>query len=123
MNDVNVSAAYANPQAVGEYWGLRAKLGLIDAEFAGHWRPDCPVRALQSDARASLYRTKQGPVLVVASRAGTPLRVEVQLDRAALGLGASVQARDARSGALLTLSGNRLSVPLEARTYTYVTLR
>jgi hypothetical protein len=62
-------------------------------------------------------------VLVVASRATTPQSIEVQLDRAALGLAEGVSPQDARSGQLLTLSGDRLSVPLEARSYTYVTLR
>ena len=123
VNDVNVSSAYANPEAAGEYWGLRQKLGLIDATFVGHWEPDCPVRALAPDARASLYRTKQGPVLVVASRASTAKSVELRLDRAALGLAEGAKARDARSGQSLALSGDRLSVPLEARSYTYVTLR
>ncbi len=123
VNDVNVSSAYTNPEAVGEYWGLREKLGLIDAEFVGFWRPDCPVRALAPDARASLYRTKQGPVLVVASRATIAKRVDLRLDLAALGLAPGAQARDARSGEKLALDGERLSVPLTGRSYTYVTLR
>jgi hypothetical protein len=123
VNDVNVSSAYANPEATGEYWGLRKRLGLLDAEFVGHWEPGAPVRALQPEARASLYRTKKGPVLVVATRAASAQRVEVQLDRAALGLARDAAARDARSGQALALSGDRLSVPLEARSYTFVTLR
>jgi hypothetical protein len=123
VNDVNVSSAYANVEAIGEYWGLRKKLGLIDAEFVGFWRPDCPVHVLAPDARASLYRTKQGPVLVVASRAAVAKRVDLQLDLGALGLTAGAQARDARSGAQLAIDGDRLSVPLSARSYTYVPLR
>jgi hypothetical protein len=123
VNDVNVSSAYTNPEATGEYWGLRKKLGLIEAEFVGHWEPGCPVRALQPEARASVYRTKKGPVLVVASRAAKPQSIEVQLDRAALGLGASVEARNVRTSEKLALTGDRLSVPLAARSYTYVTLR
>jgi hypothetical protein len=123
VNDVNVSSAYANVDAIGEYWGLRKKLDLIDAEFVGFWRPDCPVRALSPDARASLYRTNQGPVLVVASRATVAKRVDLQLDLATLGLAAGAHASDARSGAKLVLDGDRLSVPLAARSYTYVPLR
>ena len=123
VNDVSVSSAYANVDAIGEYWGLRKKLGLIDAEFVGFWRPDCPVRALPPEARASLYRTEQGPVLVVASRAAIAKRVDLELDLAALGLAPGIQASDARSGAKLVLEGNRLSVPLAARSYTYVPLR
>jgi hypothetical protein len=123
VNDVNVSSPYANAEAVGEYWGYRESLGLIDASFTGHWEPDCPVRALPADARASLYRTRKGAVLVVATRSTSAGPVEVRLDLAALGLGAGAQARDARSGAKLALQGDRLSVPLAARSYTYVTLR
>jgi hypothetical protein len=122
VNDVNVSAAYAHPETVGEFWGLRRKLGLIDAEFVGHWEPGCPVRALQPDARASLYRTKHGPVVAVANRAPHAQRVELRLDLAGLGLGAHVEARDARRGEPLALEGDRLSVPLEARSYSYLTL-
>jgi hypothetical protein len=123
VNDVNVSAAYVNPEAIGEYWGLRKRLGLIEAEFVGHWEAGCPVRALAPEARASLYRTKRGPVLVVATRAPTATTVEVRLDRAALGIGERGVARDERAGKALALAGNRLSVPLEARSYTYVTFR
>jgi hypothetical protein len=81
------------------------------------------VHALGPDARASVYRTPKGPVLVVASRATIAKRVDVQLDLGALGVSCSVRARDARSGQALALSGDRLSIPLEARSYTYVTLR
>ena len=123
VNDVNVSAAYVNPEAIGEYWGLRKRLGLIEAEFVGHWEAGCPVRALAPEARASLYRTKRGPVLVVATRAPTATTVEVQLDRAALGLEERGVARDERAGKPLALAGERLSVPLEGRSYTYVTFR
>jgi hypothetical protein len=123
VNDVNVASPYTNVRATGEYWGLRERLGLLDAEFVGHWRPDCPVRALAPDARASLYRTERGPVLVVASRAADAHRVEVQLDPTALGLASEVVAKDERTGRTLEWRADRLTVPLGPRSYTYVSLR
>jgi hypothetical protein len=93
VNDVNVSSAYANREAVGEYWGLRERLGLVDAEFVGHWRPDCPVRALAGDARASLYRTARGPVIVVANLSRLERSVDVELDLDRLRLRRSRNAR------------------------------
>jgi hypothetical protein len=121
VNDVNVSSAYANREAVGEYWGLRRDLELIEADFIGHWRADCPVRALDRESRASLYRSPQGPVLVVATRSASPRTVEIEIDRFALGLADVSEARDVRRGVRLPFTTNRLSVPLEARSYTYVT--
>jgi hypothetical protein len=123
VNDVNVSSAYTNLSATGEYWGLRERLGLVGAEFTGHWRPDCPVRALAPDVRASLYRTERGPVLVVASRADAARDVELRLDLAALGLPAEFVAKDERSGRTLERHGDRLTVALGPRSYTYVSLR
>jgi hypothetical protein len=123
VNDVNVSSAFTHVKVTGEYWELRGRLGLVDAEFVGHWRPDCPVRALAPEARASLYRTESGPVLVVASRAAAARDVEVQLDLAALGLAADFVAKDERSGRELGPHADRLTVPLAPHRYTYVSLR
>jgi hypothetical protein len=123
VNDVNVSSAWSNVDAVGEYWGLRKKLGLIEAEFVGHWQPGVPVRALQPEARASVYRTSRGPVLVVATRARSAQSVEVQLDLAGLGLEKQFRARDERASRALEARGDRLLVPLPARGYTFVTFR
>jgi hypothetical protein len=49
--------------------------------------------------------------------------VEVRLDLARLGLGAEFEARDARGGEGISRAGDLLSVPLAARSYTYLTLR
>ncbi len=63
-------------------------------------------------------------MLVVASRAAIAKRVERDSSTSRRSaLSGSVQARDVRSGEPLVLSGDRLSVPLPARSYTYVTLR
>jgi hypothetical protein len=123
VNDVNVASPWSNMAATGQYWGLRERLGLIEAEFVGHWRPDCPVRALQPQARASLYRTRRGPVLAVANRAAAAGIVDVQLDLEALGLQKDFAAQDERSGRRLERRGDRLAVPLAPRSYTFVSLR
>ncbi len=123
VNDVNVSSPYTNVMATGEYWGLRERLGLVPAEFVGHWRADCPLRALSSDGRASLYRTRRGPVLVVANRAAVAHAVDLDLNAKALRLSEDFVARDERSGQTLERRGDRLVVPLPARSYTYVSLR
>jgi hypothetical protein len=123
VNDVIVSSAYSNAEVVGEYWGLRKKLDLIDAEFTGHWEPGCPVRATSPRAQASVYRTGKGPVVAVMNRTPEPRTVEVALDLAALETPGATQARDARSGASLPIEGGRVSVPVGGRSYTYLTLR
>ena len=123
VNDVNVSSAFTHLATTGEYWGLRERLGLVGAEFTGHWAPDVPVRALAPDARASLYRTTQGPVLVVGSRSAHTPAVEVQLDEAALGLRPGFVAKDERSGRTLERRGDRVTVPLGAHRYTFISLR
>lgn len=123
VHDVNVSSVYANREAVGEFWGLRERLGLIEAEFVGYWRADCPLRVPGGKARASLYRTPNGPVLAVANLAAEPSTVEVQLDLAALAGGRRLEARDERRERRLGLSGDQLAVPLAGRDYTFVTLR
>jgi hypothetical protein len=122
VNDVNVSAAWTNPEAVGVHWGLRARLGLVNATFVGYWRADCPVRALDAEGRASLYHTRKGPVLVVANRAAAARPLAVSVKPGALGLDGSFRARDERSGRLLEVEGERITVPLDGRTYTYVSL-
>jgi Family of unknown function (DUF6067) len=123
VNDVNVSSAYANLEAVGEYWALRERLGLIESEFVGHWRPDCPVRALSPEARASLYRGARGAVAVIANRAATEKTVEVRLELQALGLEGGVVARDERRGKPLEVRGDKLAISLGPHSYSYVTLR
>jgi hypothetical protein len=123
VNDVIVSSAYANAEVVGEYWGLRKKLELIDAAFVGHWEPGCPVRAVTPRTLASVYETGKGPVVVVTSRTPEPRTVEVTLDLVALDAAGATQARDARSGASLPITDGRVSVPLAGRSYTYLTLR
>lgn len=122
VNDVNVSSAWTNPEAVGVHWGLRARLGLVNATFVGYWRADCPVRALDPEGRASLYHTRKGPVLVVANRAAAARPLAVSVKPGELGLDGSFRARDERSGSLLEVQGERIMVPLDGRTYTYVSL-
>ena len=123
VNDVNVSSAFTNVERTGEYWGLRERLGLVGAEFAGHWEDELPVRALAAGGHVSLYRTEGGPVLVVASRAAHADDVELELEPAALGLGPHFVAKDERSGRKLETRGARLVVPLGERRWTYVSLR
>ncbi len=120
VNDVNVSSAYASREAVGEYWGLRGRLGLVDADFVAYWRSDCPVRALNKYGRASVYRTKRGPVLVVANRDPSAGRIDVQLGLEQMGIAGVVRARDERTGRKLAVQGNRLSLTVDPRSYTYV---
>ncbi len=120
VNDISVSSAYASREAVGEYWGLRGRLGLVDADFVAYWRSDCPVRALDEYGRASLYRTKRGPVLVVANRDPSEGRIDIQLDLEQLGIAGVLRARDERTGRELAVQGNRLSVTVDPRSYTYV---
>jgi hypothetical protein len=122
VNDVNVSSAWASPEPVGVYWGLRDRLGLVNAAFIGHWRSDCPVRSLAPEGRASLYHTRKGPVLVVANRAPAQRDIDVEVKTDLVGFAGPFRARDERSGRALLVEGDRIQVPLDARTYTYVSL-
>ncbi|HJN15575.1 MAG TPA: DUF6067 family protein, partial [Armatimonadota bacterium] len=66
--DANTTGAYLNKEAIGSFWGLRARLDLIEADFTGYWEADCPVGAITEKALASVYRTNDGAVIAVANR-------------------------------------------------------
>ena len=121
VNDVNVAAAFSDRAAVGEYWTLRERLGLVDAEFVGHWDPACPVRVVAGSATASAYRTRQGWVLVVANTLARAQTLRLALARERLG-SEPAEAVDARTGARLALRGDELELGLPARSYTFVSL-
>jgi hypothetical protein len=122
VNDVNVAAAFSDRSAVGEYWELRKTLGLIDAEFVGHWSPKVPVRVSAGSATASAYRTQQGWVLVVASSLARAQTIRLRVDRSLLG-SAPTKAVDARTGESVAFEADEFELQLAPRSYTYLPLK
>jgi hypothetical protein len=124
VTDVNTTGAYMNRDAMGEWWGLRKRLGLIDADFIGYWEDHCPVKTTTPKALASVYKTPSGRlVLAVANRLPRDQEVSVQLDLARLGLkGRTVRATDERTGHAVPVEQGRLNVRVKARNYAFFTL-
>lgn len=119
--DVNTTGGYLNMEAIGNFWGLRKRLNLIDADFTGYWQPACPVRAVTRKALASVYKTKGGvTVIAIANRLADDTTVEVDLKSLKP---RAVKAVDERTGNAATLKGNLLAVPVKGRNYTFVSLR
>jgi hypothetical protein len=114
VNDVNVSALWANRDVIGDYWRLRERLGLAGAKFVGHWRTDCPVRAQPEGALASLYETARGPVIVLANRAATKRQLSVRTPWA------RARWRDERTDAVIVSRAGEFHVTLPGRSYTYL---
>jgi hypothetical protein len=123
VNDVNVDNGFVDVAAIGEYWDLRRRLKLLDAEFVGHWRSDALVRAEPETTRASAYRTAEGLVIPVRNAASTAQDVRLQVDLERAGLRGRLRARDERRGRSLPIEDGRVVVPLGGRSYTFVSLR
>lgn len=123
VHDVNVENGFIDTEAIGDYWQLRERLGLASAEFVGHWRPDALVRAEPATVRASAYRTGRGLVIPVANPGPLPQEGRLVLDLERAKLRGSLRARDERRGRELGVQDGSLVVPLDARSYTFVTLR
>jgi hypothetical protein len=121
VNDVNVAAVFSDRSAVGESWGLRKRLGLLDADFVGHWEPSCPVKVATGNATASAYRTAEGWVLAVANPLARAQTIRLRLDRERIGP-AVTEAVDARTGDRLPIREGELEVSLAPRGFTYLPL-
>lgn len=124
VNDVNTSASYLHLPTVEEWWGIRKKLELNQAQFVGYWQEDCPVRTVTEGAIASLYKWPGRFVVPVANRSENDTQVAVELNLQQLGLtGTEILATDERSGAPLTVKNGRFTVPVKARNFTFVNLQ
>jgi len=125
VTDVNTTGAYMNRDVMGHWWGLRQRLGLIDAEFIGYWEDECPVKTTTPRALVSLYKTSGSRfVVTVANRLPDPTEVTVTVDLKALGLGGmAITAVDERTGKPLEAKGGTFTVPVKGRNYTLVSLR
>ncbi len=123
VNDIDSSSSYCHKPSFSEWWGLRKKLGLLDSEFIGYWRRDCPVKAITPAALASVHLTPSGVVIPIANRNSKATVIRVRLDLDWLGFkGGRVTAADARTGKQLSLRGNVMEVPVKGYNYTYVTV-
>ncbi len=118
--DVNCSGNYCNLEAMAEWWAVRERTGIVDAQFVGYWRDDCPVRALTERALASAYLRDDAVVIPVTNR--LPDAAEVRVDVSGLGLDADATAVDLRTGEALAIEGGEMTVPVGGRNYTYVTV-
>lgn len=125
VTDVNTTGAYMNLGAMGDWWGLRKRLGLIDADFIGYWEDNCPVKTTNEKALGSLYKTPEGGLVVaVANRLPHDENVSVELDLENLGLkGRTITATDERTGQTLDVRQRRFVVPVKGRNYTLVSLQ
>jgi hypothetical protein len=125
VTDVTTTGAYMNYDAMGYWWGLRKRLGLVDAEFTGYWQDNCPAKTATPKALVSLYKTPSGGlVLPVANRQPDPTDVTVTVDLKALGLaGKTVLAVDERTGQPVALANGTFTVRVKDRNYTFVSLR
>lgn len=125
VTDVNTTGAYMNIEAMGEWWGLRKRLGLIEADFTGYWEEHCPVKTTTPKALASLYKTPQGGwAIAVANRLPQDERITVVVDLNQLGLkDRTITATDERTGQGTSVESGRFVVPVKGRNYTLVSLR
>jgi len=123
VNDALCSAAYCNRKTIEQYWALRKRLAFTNAEFIGHWRPDCPVKAETERALAAAYVMPGRALVPVVNRLPETATVSVKADLAALGLaGQAVKVVDERTGESLTIEGGAFSVGIKGRNFTYVSL-
>ncbi|HIJ72506.1 MAG TPA: hypothetical protein HPP83_00245 [Candidatus Hydrogenedentes bacterium] len=74
-----------DPQHVWRFWD---EFGIEDAEMIGYWDPACPVRTGHADILATAYRKPGKTLMAVASWADEKTAVRLEIDWAALGLGA-----------------------------------
>jgi hypothetical protein len=123
VNDVNVENGFMDVAAIGEYWDLRRRLKLLDAEFVGQWRSDTLVRAEPETARASVYRTAAGLVIPVWNDASAAQDVRLRVDLERAGMRGRLRARDERRGRSLAIEDGSVVVPIGGRSYTFVSLR
>jgi hypothetical protein len=124
VTDVNTTGGFMNRDAMGDWWGLRKRLDLIDAEFTGYWEAHCPVKTATPRALASLYKTRSGNVVIpLANRLPKTTEITVTIDLKALGLeGKAITAVDERTGKPLHLRDGTFTVPVQDRNYTTVSL-
>ncbi|MBC8871233.1 MAG: hypothetical protein H8E44_17540 [Planctomycetes bacterium] len=123
VNDVNTSASYMHLPSMGEWWGIRKKLGLNEAEFIAYWREDCPVQATGAGELASVYKWPRRAAVAVANRLPGDADVTVRIGLDELGFGSRpVMATDARTGKTVDVSKDRFTVPVRGRDYTFVSL-
>ncbi|NLY00532.1 MAG: hypothetical protein GXY83_30930 [Rhodopirellula sp.] len=124
VTDVNTTGAYMNRAAMGEWWGLRKRLGLIHADFIGYWEDQCPVRTATEKALVSVYKAPGGRLVVpITNRLPNPVEVTVAVDLNALGLeGKTITAVDERTGKPVELKGGTFTVLVQGRNYTFISL-
>ncbi|MFH1923500.1 MAG: glycoside hydrolase domain-containing protein [Planctomycetota bacterium] len=124
VTDVNTTGGFMNRDAMGEWWGLRKRLDLINADFVGYWEDNCPVKTATPEALVSLYKTPGGRFIIpVTNRLPNPIEVTVTVDLTALGLeGKVVTAVDERTGKPLELKDGTFTVPVRERNYTFASL-
>ncbi len=73
-------------------WRMMGDFGIADSRMLGYWLDDAPVRTGRDDVLATTYVRDDGVLVALASWSDRDRVVSLELDRAALGLGASVQA-------------------------------
>lgn len=124
VNDVNTSASYMHLPSMEEWWGIRNRLDLNEAEFVAYWREDCPAQAATDGTRASVYRWPGRVAVAIANRRPDDVEavIQVNVDQLDLG-GQALVATDERSGSRVAWKDGRLSVPVKGRNYTFVSLK
>jgi hypothetical protein len=124
VTDVNTTGGFMNRDAMGDWWRLRKRLGLIDAEFTGYWEANCPVKTTTPKALTSLYKPPTGQLVIpVTNRQPQATEVTVTVDLNALGLeGKAITAVDERTGKPLECKDGTFTVPVQDRNYTLVSL-
>jgi len=121
--DVNTTGGYLNVDAIGEFWDLRKRLEIINADFIGYWEDECPVKAVTEKALASVYKSEDIISIPVANRLPESADVTVEVDLKALGLNEGVGGVDERTGRPVALKGDSFTVSVKGRNYTFVSFR
>ena len=124
LTDANTTGGFMNREAMGDWWGLRERLDLVDADFTGYWEANCPVKTVTPKALASSYRTQAGDVVIpVTNRLSEATEVTVTIDLKVLDLeGKAITAMDERTGKRLELKDGAFTVTVKGRNYTLISL-
>ncbi|MDP7253065.1 MAG: DUF6067 family protein [Planctomycetota bacterium] len=122
VNDINTSAAYCHLPTMIDWWSLRKKLNLNSGKFIAYWREDCPAKAINKKARASVYLWPKRAAVALANISPQKQSVKCKLDLEKMGLAAKVKAVDMRSGKSLEIKDGVIETPIAARSFTYVSL-
>ncbi|MCF6175692.1 MAG: DUF6067 family protein [Victivallaceae bacterium] len=125
VNDINTSGSFLNAQALETLWSLKAELGITEADRILYWEKNCPVKALTPKALASVYFSKEGPVIAIANRQPNRTTIKVKLDLKKLGLAPNetLTAYDARLKKNIMIKAGILSTSVDGRNYTLIKIK